>query len=128
MTESKRIALVAHNNKNTELIQCLRPHRSALVKHKLYSTDTTGLLIEKKLELAITKYEIGPLGGDQQLAAKITARELDILIFFVDPLDSHPDTADVQALLRLAQVYGLSVPPLLLPSISCLTHCILFFI
>jgi len=107
MGEHKRIALVAHNNKKTELIECLRQHRDVLAKHKLYGTGTTGALVEKELQIPVTKFESGPLGGDQQLGAKITARELDILIFFIDPLDSHPHTADVQALLRLAQVYGI---------------------
>ncbi|CAF3901145.1 unnamed protein product [Rotaria sp. Silwood2] len=107
MGEIKRIALVAHNNKKTELIECLRQHRDVLAKHKLYGTGTTGSLVEKELQIPVTKFESGPLGGDQQLGAKITSRELDILIFFIDPLDSHPHNSDVQALLRLAQVYGI---------------------
>jgi len=107
MGEHKRIALVAHNNKKAELIECLQQHRDVLAKHKLYGTGTTGALVEKELQIPVTKFESGPLGGDQQLGAKITARELDILIFFIDPLDSHPHNADVQALLRLAQVYGI---------------------
>ncbi|CAF0841440.1 unnamed protein product [Rotaria sordida] len=107
MGEHKRIALVAHNNKKTELIECLRQHRDVLAKHKLYGTGTTGSLVEKELRIPVTKFESGPLGGDQQIGAKITLRELDVLIFFIDPLDSHPHTADVQALLRLAQVYGI---------------------
>ncbi|CAF0980736.1 unnamed protein product [Rotaria sp. Silwood1] len=107
MGEIKRIALVAHNNKKTELIECLRQHRDTLAKHKLYGTGTTGSLVEKELQVPVTKFESGPLGGDQQLGAKITSRELDILIFFIDPLDSHPHNSDVQALLRLTQVYGI---------------------
>jgi methylglyoxal synthase len=107
MGKHKRIALVAHNNKKAELIECLQQHRDVLAKHKLYGTGTTGALVEKELQIPVTKFESGPLGGDQQLGAKITARELDILIFFIDPLDSHPHNADVQALLRLAQVYGI---------------------
>jgi len=107
MGECKRIAIVAHNNKKAELIECLRPHRDVLSKHKLYGTGTTGSMVERELKIPVTKYESGPLGGDQQLGAKISSRELDILIFFIDPLDSHPHVADVQALLRLAQVYGI---------------------
>jgi methylglyoxal synthase len=94
-------------NKKTELIECLRQHRDVLAKHKLYGTGTTGSLVEKELGIPVTKFESGPMGGDQQLGAKISSRELDILIFFIDPLDSHPHNADVQALLRLAQVYGI---------------------
>jgi methylglyoxal synthase len=107
MGEHKRIALVAHNNKKAELIECLRQHRDVLAKHRLYGTGTTGALVEEELKISVTKFESGPLGGDQQLGAKITSRELDILIFFIDPLDCHPHTADVQALVRLAQVYGI---------------------
>ena len=107
MDEFKRIALVAHNNKKAELIECLQQHRNVLAKHKLYGTGTTGSLVEKELGIPVTKFASGPMGGDQQLGAKITLRELDILIFFIDPLDSHPHNADVQALLRLAQVYGI---------------------
>ena len=64
-------------------------------------------MVEKELQIPVTKFESGPLGGDQQLGAKITKRELDILIFFVDPLDAHAHEADVSALIRLSQVYGI---------------------
>lgn len=107
MGEHKRIGIAAHNNKKSELIECLRKHRDVLAKHKLYGTGTTGSMVEKELQLPVTKFESGPLGGDQQLGAKITKRELDILIFFIDPLDAHPHEADVHALVRLSQVYGI---------------------
>lgn len=107
MGEYKRIAVVAHNNKKAELIECLQKHRDVLAKHKLYGTGTTGALVERELRIPVTKFQSGPLGGDQQLGAKITNRELDILIFLIDPLDTHPHHADVQALVRLAQVYGI---------------------
>ncbi|CAM4743097.1 unnamed protein product [Rotaria magnacalcarata] len=107
MGKAKRIAIVAHNNKKNEMIECLRPYRNILADHKLYGTGTTGALVEKELGLSVFKFESGPLGGDQQLGAKITARELDILLFLIDPLDNHVHHADVQALLRLAQVYGI---------------------
>jgi len=107
MGDIKRIGIAAHNNKKTELIECLRKHRDILAKHKLYGTGTTGSIVEKELQIPVTKFESGPLGGDQQLGAKITRRELDILIFFVDPLDAHAHEADVNALIRLSQVYGI---------------------
>jgi len=104
MGKRKRIALVAHNKKKGELIECLRQHHDVLAKHILYSTGTAGSLVEKELKIPVTKFE----NGEQQLGAKITSRELDILICFIDPLESHPHTADVQALIRLAQVYGIA--------------------
>ena len=107
MSTRKRIALVAHNNKKTELIICLKPHREVLSHHELFGTGTTGSLVEKELKLPVTKLRSGPFGGDQQLGSKIASQELDILIFLIDPLDSHPHNADVQALLRLAQVWNI---------------------
>jgi methylglyoxal synthase len=104
MGKRKRIALVAHNKKKSELIECLRQHRDVLAKHTLYSIGTAGSLVEKELKVTVTKFE----NGDQRLGTKITSRELDILICFIDPLESHPHTADVQALIRLAQVYGIA--------------------
>ncbi len=97
MGNIKRIGIAAHNNKKAELIECLQMHRDILAKHKLYGTGTTGSMVEKELQIPVTKYESGPFGGDQQLGAKITKRELDILIFFVDPLDAHAHGADVNA-------------------------------
>lgn len=107
MGDIKRIGIAAHNNKKAELLACLRKHRQVLVNHKIYGTGTTGSLVEKELQIPVTKFESGPLGGDQQLGAKITKKELDILIFFVDPLDAHAHDADINALIRLSQVYGI---------------------
>ncbi|CAF0912051.1 unnamed protein product [Didymodactylos carnosus] len=105
----KRIAVVAHNNKKQELIECLKRHREILSKHELYGTGTTGTLVEKELGLPVTKFQSGPLGGDQQLGARIAENQLDLLIFIIDPLDSHPHDSDVKALLRLAQVWNIAV-------------------
>jgi methylglyoxal synthase len=96
------IALVAHNNNKIKLIECLKKHRNILAHHKLHGT---GLVVEKKVQILVTKFESGSFGGDQQIGAKITKRELDILIILIDPLDSHPHATNVQALIRLAQVY-----------------------
>ena len=106
MFERKRIALVAHNNMKTSLIDCLRQHRAVLSQHELFGTGTTGSLVEKELHLPVTKFQSGPMGGDQQLGATIASQELDIVCFLIDPLDSHPHNAGVQALQRLAQVWN----------------------
>ncbi|CAF1164525.1 unnamed protein product [Rotaria sordida] len=103
----KRIGFAAHNEKKSELIECLRKHRNILVQHKLYATGTTGSLIEKEFNVVVTKFNSGPLGGDQQLGAKIATGELDILIFLIDPLNAHAHAADIQALVRLAEVYNI---------------------
>lgn len=107
MSECKRIAIVAHNNKKEELIQCLKTHRDVLSRHELFGTGTTGLLVEEALHLPVTKFQSGPFGGDQQIGAMIATQKLDMLFFIIDPLDCHPHDADVLALLRIAQVWGI---------------------
>ncbi|CAF3089519.1 unnamed protein product [Rotaria socialis] len=106
MPQRKRIAIIAHDNKKAELISCLKQHRKVLSRHDLFGTGTTGSLVEQALNLPVTKFRSGPLGGDQQIGAKIASQELDIIFFLIDPLDSHPHYADVQALLRLAEAWN----------------------
>ncbi|CAF2119411.1 unnamed protein product [Rotaria magnacalcarata] len=106
MPQRKRIAIIAHDNKKAELISCLQQHREVLSQHDLFGTGTTGTLVEEALNLLVTKFRSGPLGGDQQIGAKIASQELDIIFFLIDPLDSHPHYADVQALLRLAEAWN----------------------
>ena len=103
----KRIAVVAHDNKKAELIVCLKQHRKVLSQHELFGTGTTGSLVENELNLPVTKFRSGPLGGDQQLGAMIASQQLDMVFFLIDPLYSHPHNADIQALLRLAQVWNI---------------------
>jgi len=105
--ERKRIALVAHDNKKVELIKWVEQHREQLVKHELYATGTTGKLIETALGIPVTKYKSGPLGGDQQLGAKIAEQCIDMLIFLADPLQAQPHDSDVRALTRLASVWNI---------------------
>jgi methylglyoxal synthase len=105
--ERKRIALVAHDNKKSELIEWIQRNREQLVKHELHATGTTGKLIESTLGIPVTKYRSGPLGGDQQLGAKIAEQCIDILIFLADPLQAQPHDSDIRALARLASVWNI---------------------
>ena len=109
MWVKKRIALVAHTNKKDDLLDWARFNRQLLAQHELCSTATTGKMLERELGLTIDKLRSGPLGGDQQIGAKITEGGLDFLIFFWDPLEPQPHDSDVRALLRIAVVWNVPV-------------------
>ncbi|EMO64656.1 methylglyoxal synthase [Leptospira borgpetersenii serovar Pomona str. 200901868] len=103
---TKRIALVAHDNRKEDLVSWVKAHREILSKHRLFGTGTTGKLISEETGLPVTRFLSGPLGGDQQIGAKIAEGDLDIVIFFWDPLTAQPHDPDVKALLRIAVLYN----------------------
>lgn len=109
MEKQKRIALVAHDNRKTDLIEWVQRNKEVLSKHFLCGTGTTAKLIANATELPITAYNSGPLGGDQQIGCRIVECKIDFMIFFWDPLTSQPHDPDVKALLRIAALYDIPI-------------------
>jgi methylglyoxal synthase len=105
----KNIALIAHDNKKPELIEWCKKNKSILEHHFLSGTGTTARMVAEKTGLPVRGFNSGPLGGDQQIGARIVDGKIDIVIFFSDPLTAQPHDPDVKALLRIAQVYDIPI-------------------
>ena len=100
---------MAHDNKKKDLIEWAEFNRGTLAGHELCATGTTGKVLAERLDLEVAKLQSGPLGGDQQIGAMISQGEIDVLIFFWDPLEPQPHDPDVKALLRVAVVWNIPI-------------------
>ncbi|WP_124065263.1 methylglyoxal synthase [Clostridium sp. E02] len=107
LQKKKNIALIAHDNEKTALIEWCIEHKEILKEHSLCGTGTTARMITDHTGLMVKGYNSGPLGGDQQIGAKIVEGRIDLVIFFSDPLTAQPHDPDVKALLRISQVYDI---------------------
>lgn len=104
---SPRLALIAHDGKKADLLAFATYNRSRLEKCRLVATRSTGRLLIEKVGLVVDCLESGPLGGDAQIANRVVERQIDAVIFIVDPLDKHPHEPDIQTLLRVCNVRNL---------------------
>ena len=107
--QKKTIVLIAHDNKKAEMVSWAMKNREVLSRFNLCGTGTTAKLVAESTELDVFRYLSGPLGGDQQIGAKIAERQIDIVVFFWDPLQAQPHDPDVKALLRIAVVYDIPI-------------------
>ncbi len=104
-----RIALIAHDKKKPDMIQLVSEFRAGFARHELCATGTTGQLVAEQTGLPVQRYLSGPLGGDQQIGARIAMGEIDLVFFLRDPLTAHPHEPDVMALLRVCDVRNIAV-------------------
>ncbi|QKS71116.1 methylglyoxal synthase [Paenalkalicoccus suaedae] len=99
------IACIAHDQKKDELVNFTIAYEPVLKDHTLFATGTTGTRIMEATNLSVHRFRSGPLGGDQQIGAKIAENEMDLVLFFKDPLTAQPHEPDISALIRLCDVY-----------------------
>ena len=105
----KNIALIAHDSKKHDMIEWCKKNKKILEGHFLCGTGTTAKMVAAETGLPVRGYNSGPLGGDQQIGARIVDGKIDLVIFFSDPLAAQPHDPDVKALLRIAQVYDIPI-------------------
>lgn len=107
--KKKTLALIAHDNKKSAMVNWALKNKGVLEKYNLCGTGTTAKLVAEATDLDVKRYLSGPLGGDQQIGAKIAEKKIDLVIFFWDPLEAQPHDPDVKALLRIAVVYDIPI-------------------
>ena len=107
--KKKVIALIAHDNKKSDIVNWALKNKATLEKYELCGTGTTARLVAEATDLPVKRYLSGPLGGDQQIGAKVAEKKIDMVVFFWDPLESQPHDPDVKALLRISVVNDIPI-------------------
>lgn len=103
------IALIAHDNKKEELLEFVARNKEIFKRHTLFGTGTTGKLISERVGLTVNRFLSGPIGGDQQIGAKVAEGKINLVIFCRDPLTSQPHEPDVSALMRVCDVHAVPI-------------------
>lgn len=105
----KVIALIAHDGKKDEMVEWALKNKERLADYELCGTGNTSRRVAEATGLAVQSFLSGPLGGDQQIGAKVAEGQIDSIVFFWDPLTAQPHDPDVRALLRIAVVYNIPI-------------------
>ena len=106
MASQKCVALIAHDQKKDDMAAFAQANEAVFAAWKIVATGTTGGRVQEACpSLNVIRLKSGPLGGDQQIGAMIATGEVDMLVFFIDPLSAQPHDVDVKALTRLATLY-----------------------
>jgi methylglyoxal synthase len=100
------LALIAHDNKKTEMVDLVKQHSDKLSSFNLVATHSTGKLVQAGTGLAVTLVQSGPLGGDQQIGSMVASGIVKAVIFLRDPLTAQPHEPDIAALMRVCDVHN----------------------
>lgn len=103
------IAIIAHDSKKELMVQFCIAYCGILSRHSLCATGTTGKLVAEATGLDVHRFLSGRQGGDQQIAARIACNEIDLLMFFRDPLSPKPHEPNEMNMLRLCDVHNIPV-------------------
>ena len=103
------IALIAHDQKKELLIQFCIAYKGILSKHNLCGTGTTAKLVSEATGLSVRQFLAGAQGGDQQIGARIAYNEIDMMIFFRDPVSPKTYEPEVTSIIRLCDVHNIPI-------------------
>ncbi|MDG5819831.1 methylglyoxal synthase [Natronococcus sp. A-GB7] len=104
-----RVALIAHDEKKSDLIEFAQAHEDQLREYELIATGTTGKRLMEETDLEIECKQSGPLGGDLMIGSEVAEERVDGIVFLRDPLRAQPHEPDISALLRICDVHDTAI-------------------